>query len=656
MSADLLSILLVEDDISHAELIKRSFELKGKRFQLTVVHTLTTARIYLEKKTPDLILVDFMLPDGRGIDLLPGIDHEPDRPIIIMTSHGDEQVAVEAMKAGALDYIVKSGSTLVEMPHLVERALREWNYIIERRQTERALHESEERFRSVIEQSTDGIVLVDEQGMVVEWNNAVEFISGVKSDEAIGKPAWDTYFAIATAVTGTEKFFDLSKKEIQSFLETGKAEWLNQLQDRHIKMANGSEHTIQQLLFPITTSKGHMLGGFFRDVTQIKQTEQQLRQQDRLAAIGQLAAGIAHDFNNIMAVIVLYAQTSLLTETLPIKVQERLGTIVQQAQRATDLIQQILDFSRRTVLERRPLSLIPLLKEQVKLLDRTMPENINIRLRYGEEDYSINADPTRIQQAIMNLMLNARDSMPEGGNCEINLQRLLVNSEATAPVANMHAGMWVQLSIADTGIGIPDDVLPHLFEPFFTTKAPGKGTGLGLAQVYGIVRQHEGHVDVQTRLGQGTTFTIYIPALKEPEPSFDTMSPIKIARGNGETLLVVEDNYAAREALLYSLELLDYRTIAAQNGLDALLMFEELGDEIKLIISDVVMPEMGGITLIKELRKKGVHIPVVMLTGHPMEDLSKVKIEENVVWVHKPPQLTQLSLTLHNLLHGKQKK
>ena len=264
------------------------------------------------------------------------------------------------------------------------------------------------------------------------------------------------------------------------------------------------------------TDTGPTAGGWvvvIRDVTQQREIERRIHQQQRLAAVGQLAAGIAHDFNNVMASIVLYAQMTARERELPNHVLSRMETIDQQARHATRLIQQILDFSRRAVLERQTLDLTLLLKEQVKLLERTLPESIEIRLTYGPGEHMVHADPTRIQQAITNLALNARDAMPEGGKLDIALERIEIRPGESPPLVEMEAGEWIRMAVSDTGTGIALDVLPRIFEPFFTTRAP-LGSGLGLAQVHGTVAQHRGVIDVETQLGQGTTFAICLHCLR----------------------------------------------------------------------------------------------------------------------------------------------
>ena len=394
-----------------------------------------------------------------------------------------------------------------------------------------------------------------------------------------------------------------------------------------------------------------------RDVTREREIQQRIQQQERLATVGQLAAGIAHDFNNIMATIILYAQMLPQTEDMSPLSRERLATINQQATHAVNLIQQILDFSRRSVLERQPMDLLPLVKEQVKLLERTLPENIEIKLVYGRDEYTVYADPTRVQQVTMNLAVNARDAMPEGGKLRFGLERIPTLPPGLRPsppqAGGTEGGEWVQMTVSDTGTGIPPDMLPHIFDPFFTTKAPGKGTGLGLAQVHGIVKQHEGEIDVKSQVGQGTTFTVYLPALPMHPAEAPTLEMKALAKGQGETILVVEDNASTRQALVDSLKLLNYRTLEAANGREALAILERQTSEVSedfrslgiaLVLSDVVMPEMGGIALLRALRQRGLAVPVVMLTGHPMgKELEGLRAQGLSDWMPKPPSLERLA-------------
>jgi two-component system cell cycle sensor histidine kinase/response regulator CckA len=388
-----------------------------------------------------------------------------------------------------------------------------------------------------------------------------------------------------------------------------------------------------------------------RDVTEEREIQRRVQQQERLAAVGQLASGVAHDFNNIIATIILYTQLLLRTQDLSSKSCERLMTISQQAMHATNLIDQILDFSRRSVLERRPMDLVPLFKELVKLLERTLPENIRVELDYEPSEYIVNADPTRMQQVIMNLALNGRDAMPKGGELRIGLGRVQTQPGETPPLPEMKPGAWVGVTVSDTGTGIPPDVLPHIYEPFFTTKAPGQGSGLGLAQVYGIVTQHEGCIDLKSHVGHGTTFILYLPAL--PVLQRESLAPevTALAMGRGETILVVEDDPVTRTALRDTLEMLDYRVLVATNGREAMRVFEQHAKELALVVSDLVMPEMGGKDLVRKLKQVDPHLKALAITGYVLgEDAQELREEGIPEIVRKPFKVSTLAEAIRRVL------
>ena len=393
------------------------------------------------------------------------------------------------------------------------------------------------------------------------------------------------------------------------------------------------------------------------DVTQQRQVEGRIQQQERLASVGQLAAGIAHDFNNILTGIVMYAQMMSRTPKLSSHNRERLSIIDQQAKHAARLIQQILDFSRRAVIERKPLSLAPFLNEQVRLLERTLPENIKIELSHEADDYVVEADPTRLQQAFMNLAFNARDAMPEGGILRIQLALVQIDQRA-APLPEMEAGEWVYIIFSDTGMGISEDALPHIFEPFFTTKEPraGSGVGLGLAQVHGIIGQHDGFIDVDSKAGQGTVFSIYLPALRSRAPQAPSAKAPAFIEGHGETILVVEDNGPTRQALVETLEVLNYRVLAAMNGREALDIYQKAQDtehdpDIDLVLTDIVMPEMGGIRLAQLLKRLDPDLKMLAITGHVLtQDLEELKSVGVVDIIRKPVDIDTLAEAIRRVL------
>ena len=408
---------------------------------------------------------------------------------------------------------------------------------------------------------------------------------------------------------------------------------------------HAGHQTFEVIARPLALAQTEQSGGrwvvVIDNVTRDRNLRAELQQQERLAAVGQLAAGIAHDFNNILAIITLQGAMAIQTPYLPARVAERLAVITEQAEHATRLVQQILDFSRRAVLERRPLDLAALLRAQVDLLARTLPEYIEITLECGTDDYVVLADATRIQQMVMNLAVNARDAMPSGGSLRLTLAR-----QDTPPQPGLPAGPWICLTVVDTGDGIAPEAMAHLFEPFFTTKQRGRGTGLGLAQVYGIVKQHAGEITVHSIPGQGATITVCLPAVAMRA---DTVveSATAAPTGAGATILLVEDNPLLLDAMIDILTLLDYTVIGAANGKEALAVLEKGADGIALVLTDLIMPQMSGDALLANMRARGLPTPVVILSGHPLEsELDALKQHGLAGWLLKPPNIQDLAQVL----------
>jgi len=387
-----------------------------------------------------------------------------------------------------------------------------------------------------------------------------------------------------------------------------------------------------------------------RDVTEVRQAQHRVQEQIRRAAVGQLAAGIAHDFNNIVAAIILYGEMVLAMPELPNKGRKRMIMIIEQAQRAAALTRQILDFSRRGIMEPHPMELMPFLQEIVNLLKRTLPENIQVTLNHGEDDYVVSSDPARLQQVFMNLAVNARDAMPSGGELLFDISLVEFDSTINFSHDEIPDGKWVRIDITDTGRGIHADDLAHVFEPFFTTKLPGEGSGLGLAQVFGIVSQHEGYIEVNSELGEGTTFSVYFRSLPVAMLSGIIPEISEPAKGQMETILVVEDDLAMREALSEMLEMMNYQVLSANNGKAALDIFAEK-PSIDLVLSDLVMPEMGGVALHSELKKKYPDTKMVVMTGYPLVEGGKDLLEQGIVaWLQKPLDADTLARTIREVL------
>lgn len=465
--------------------------------------------------------------------------------------------------------------------------------ITERKQMEGAQAAQKQRLQRILDTVPDGVVLLDNTGRVTLANPAgqtlLQRLAGVQVGETVttlGDNALASLLSasdiVSYALQYAEGYFELLARPIT--LETGDGDWVLLL----------------------------------RDVTAEHEYEQYMAVQQRLATVGQLAAGIAHDFNNVMSIIILYTELVQKTAVLSKSEQKKVGIIYKQAVHASSMINQILDFSRSSVMERMPLDLLPLLKEMVKLLENILPETIEIELTYGSGDFVVAADPTRLQQALMNIILNASDAMPDGGHLRLSLSHLSVAPDQPPPLPDLGSGDWLQITVADEGTGITQEHLPRIFDPFFTTKDPGKGTGLGLAQVYGIVKQHDGSISVDSRVGEGATLTIYLPMFGIPAAPNHKLVGIDPTILGSETILLVEDNHILRVSVADTLSELGYQILEAENGAVALTILESEHKTIDLIISDVVMPQMGGVVLYQNIKQTYPTLPLLLMTGYPL--------------------------------------
>ena len=478
--------------------------------------------------------------------------------------------------------------------------------------------------RRLMEALPDGLVLVDSQGRITASNQSARPLL----EALTGDPA-------------PERLTHLGGTPLDALLEPPPN------QPAHLLVVPESRKAFEVRASPLETAPGERAWALtIRDVTEERQLREQASVQARLAAVGQLAAGIAHDFNNLLLAITGYAELLKGERGLSPRARERLEELVTLGFRAADLVRQVLDFSRGAGSEKHPLDLVSLVKETAKMLDRTLPDNVQVRFRHDGSRITVLAAPTDIQEILLNLALNARDAMPQGGVLEIGLRSFRVGSPHAGPLAGMAPGPWAEMVVSDTGCGIPQEHLARIFEPFFTTKPPGQGTGLGLSQVYGVVREHGGHVTVESQEGRGATFRIYLPVYTDGRRTGPGPKPTVLPRGKGETVLVVDDDALVREIAAKLVQSLGYRTVMAGNGREALEHIAGSGQGIDLVLTDVSMPEMGGLELVQALEKRGLRIPVVLLSGYtPPQDLPP-----GVPFLVKPLSRATLARTLARVL------
>lgn len=515
--------------------------------------------------------------------------------------------------------------------------------ITDQHHTQQALVESEDRWSQLVENYPEAILISVDQ-VFVYCNPATIPVFGANSrDDIVGS---SIYKFNNEGRSGTL----LNRLKV---LEEGGS--LPPIE--HVMVGlDGVKRDLISFSIPITYQGRKAIQTVIRDVTQRNREQALLHHRERLATVGQMAAGIAHDFNNALSVITLYSEILLKNRSLSEKDVKRVETIHQQANRAASLTSQILDYSRQSILKMEPVALLPIVEQFVHILESTLPENIKINLvKLRDSNYVIEADQSRLHQLFMNIALNGRDAMPNGGKLTITLNAF-AHDESFEKQINLKekADEWVQIRFADTGYGIEEDDLDHLFEPFFTTKERNKGTGLGLAQVYGIVSQHRGNIRVESEIGKGATFIVTFPSATLPleKTAVSLTSPI-LCYGQQERVLIVEDHENAQQALAEILQSLNYEVVIAQNGFEALNIIQQQDTSIDLVLSDVVMPEMDGQKMLVELRKSTITLPVLFMTGHPLNNrIAELQQYGISGYLQKPLNIETLSEALYKALNS----
>ena len=492
--------------------------------------------------------------------------------------------------------------------------------------------QSQARLATAVEQSAEVIVVTDAQGVIEYVNPAFERVTGYSRAESVGQNPR----LLQSGRLGPEFYRDM-----WSQLTAGKT-WSGQLTNRR---KNGSLYEAESTITPVRGQDGRIVNfvAVSRDVTYQRSIEEQLRQSQKMQAIGTLAGGIAHDFNNILTVIGGYCD--MLAADTPHGDPHRkdLEEINKSADRASALTRQLLAFSRKQLLVPKVLNLNQVIVGMSEMMQRLIGENIELRPVLAKNLSSVKADAGQLEQVIVNLIVNARDAMPFGGKLVIETMMVqLEDLQGTKP-ADFVPGPYVCITISDNGVGMSDEVKSHLFEPFFTTKGLGKGTGLGLATTYGIIKQSGGHILVSSELGRGTVFKIYLSAIREnpePPPDANTSPPQK----GHETILLVEDEEALRKLGARILQKCGYTVLAACNGREGVELARQNLGRIDLIVTDVIMPLMGGKDMIKELKPIFPHARVIFMSGYTDDALTKHGgLDPGICFLAKP--FTPLRLT-----------
>ena len=560
MNLDGIRVLLVEDNPGDARLFTELLRDAGaNHLKMVQVDRLSAALDRLNCDCFDVMLLDLSLPDADGLDtLVRAHAHAPKIPIVVLTGHDDEALAVKAVRAGAQDYLVKGhvdGELLV-------RSIR---YASERGRALEALERREEHYRSLIEHSLDLITILNLDGTVRYASPSHERLLGYPADKLVGRNA--------LSFVHPE---DVSR--VQSALVNGN-------QGRAIEFRVFHRDGSVRVLESFSRDLSHIAGvnGMVvnaRDITERKRLEEQLHHSQRLEAVGRLAGGVAHDFNNLLMVITGYSHMLLDAMHPSDPARLDLEQVVKASERATDLTRQLLAFSRRQGVRASLVDLNALVREMDRMLRRMLGEDIEFTAVLAPQLKAVHADPGQIEQVILNMVVNARDAMPNGG-------KLLLETKN----ADTSGRPLVSLSIRDTGVGMDARVLSRIFEPFFTTKA--HGTGLGLATSYGIIKENGGDICVESSPGSGTIFRIELPVAAESAEQCDTPARNEPAHGT-ETILLVEDQDGVRRVVEMMLKRHGYQVLSFASSKEALAAADQHPGVIDLLITDMVMPGMSG--------------------------------------------------------------
>jgi PAS domain S-box-containing protein len=509
--------------------------------------------------------------------------------------------------------------------------------ISDRKQAEQKIHEQ----AALLDVATDAILVCDLEHLILFWNKGAERLYRWQAEEVLGKNAIDLLYQPGETLPQFEV--------IQTTLER-EGQWRGEFQ--HV--AKDGNIVIVESRWTLVRDEAGLPKSILTvstDITAKKQLESQFLRAQRLESLGTLASGIAHDFNNILTPIMAAAQLlPLKFSNLDEQSQQLLKLVEDSAKRGANLVKQILAFARGVEGKRVPLQVRHLLSEVVQVARQTFPKAIELYTDIPTTDlWTVSADATQLHQVLMNLCVNARDAMPDGGIFKLAAENILVDEAYTRMNLEASIGPYVTITISDTGIGIPPELLERIFDPFFTTKEPGKGTGLGLSTVLGIVKNHGGFVNVYSEIGQGSQFKVYLPAVEDA--AIQTAKELELLTGQGELILIVDDEPLIQQVTKTSLEERNYRTLLASDGIEAIALYAQYQQEICAVLMDIMMPSMDGLTAIRTLQKLNSQVKVIATSGlasnHQLAEVTGIGVK---AFLPKPYTATELLDTLQKVL------
>jgi PAS domain S-box-containing protein len=606
-----LKVLVVDDDAQMLRTITDILRLRGYSALVAATGKEALEITRRMKDAPAVALVDLKLPDMDGIELVARLHEIAElTEVVILTGNASVDSAVRALRENSNDYLVKPVQP-DQLVGTIERAGERW----QRRRAELAMRESEGRLRLIFEHVSDALFIAEDSGAIVDANPAACALSGqsiqtlrsLKMGDVLPESSLENGRNLSTAPTRLGS--DLFRRHDGKVLDV-----------RSAAFAPGV------LVYTV------------RDLTRERELEDRLGQAQKMEAVGQLAGGVAHDFNNLLTVIMSYSSMLLTDAGTTTEVRADIQEISDAAGRAAALTRQLLAFSRKQVLQLRAVSVNAVVTDVEKMLRRLIGEDISLNTHLDSDLALINGDSGQLEQVLINLAVNARDAMPNGGALTITTANVLLSDEHSERHLGAAPGEYVMLAVTDTGSGMTREVQQRLFEPFYTTKGVGKGTGLGLATVHGIVKQSGGDIYVYSEPGDGTTFKVYFPRLRKSSEVMTTTAEHRamVPRGS-ETLLLAEDDEALRALSARVLIGLGYKVLIARTGGEALRMVGQYEGRIDLIATDVVMPEMNGSQLVEQVLEARPNIRVLFMSGYTDDEvMRRGVIDGQTAFLQKP--------------------
>ena len=615
-----MNILHLEDDSQHAALVREMLVLEWPGCTVTCVQTRQDFASELVPGRHDLILSDYTLPGFNGHEALRlARERVPDLPFVFLSGTIGEDTAVQLVQEGAADYLLKD--RMQRLPIAILRALQDTEDRRHRRQDEARVRE----LIGLLNQARDAVIVAGIDDRITFWNQGAERMFGWSAAEAIGRTGADLLGPVQAGLSPAMHELVEPTGEWHGEVRLGHKEGHRVVADLRVTLIRDEAGRARSRLSIIT------------DITEKKDLEEQLLRAQRLESLGMLAAGIAHDLNNVLAPVLMGAPLLRSRATHPADIRV-IETIELSAVRGAALVRQVLAFAHGAGGEKTLIQVRHLLRDIRNLFTETFPKSIQLELACPNDLWPVLGNPTQLHQVLLNLCLNARDAMPHGGTLQLAAANRELDATAASLGPDSHPGSYIMIEITDNGTGIPPEALSRIWEPFFTTKGEGKGTGLGLATVRGIVVNHGGFATVESDRGRGTTFRIFIPASKESTPD-ELTARSQLAsthRGKGELLLVVDDEKNIRDLIATILGRNGYRVLAARDGHEALALFKLRAHDFRLVITDLHMPGLDGSGLVDELRRVNPAVRILMMSGAENKRASTPAIPTAVRILKKP--------------------